>query len=172
MNMVYLICENKKIDVIDYYKTKKLCYMDMKLCDKDFQPFLDLYCDHVYGKGIFSMQIGEEKFEGWFGKLLYDKDFNVRLCIGVYNHDEIERDEYGYVYNIKDSLWEVENTLSVLCNILQEEGILDGSQSAYLRNQLNCPKRALDFECLVKNLDKYLIEKHETINELRARGKQ
>lgn len=84
--MEKLICEENEIFVENYLEQKRLYVLDLKFQSKEeFERFFSIYEKYGFLKGIFRFKIGEKHFDGWFGQMLYDENYNVRVYIGIYD---------------------------------------------------------------------------------------
>lgn len=122
--MTKLICESYETLVQDFLVGKRLCSIDLKFQAKEeFEEFLSIYEDHCFGKGDFSFKIGECCFNGWFGALLYDKAYNVRVhvCVSDEHSPMPGRDK---TYSVEKSLVGIANAIRDLCAALKESGVL------------------------------------------------
>ena len=167
--MEKLICEDIEIEVKDYIKDKKMYTFDIKFNSKDeFDNFLTYYEKYEYGKGIFHFVIGENNFDGWFGSMLYDHNYNVRLYVAVYdNRYREESVKYGLIYNHSVSTISIGNAIRELCEILKKNNVLNTEDLDMIIEMLNTPKTLTEFRCLVYDLPTHLKENRETIEDLR-----
>lgn len=168
--MARLICGNYETPVQDFLMEKRICNIDLKFqTDAEFEKFLSVYEDHRFGKGDFSFKIGEHCFNGWFGALIYDKAYNVRVnaCVSDKYSPTPGRDK---TYSVEKSLVGIANVIRDLCGVLKESSVLSQQQQDKIASELNTPETVREFEPLVDDLPQYLKDNRETMEELKRRG--
>lgn len=167
--MEKIICEGNEIFVENYLEQKRLYALDLKFKSKEeFERFLSIYEKHNFSKGIFRFEIAERHFDGWFGQMLYDENYNVRTYVGIYSENEtLDRDDGGKKYSIGKSVLGIGNALRELCNILEENSVLNIEQKNRILHMLNTPETITEFQSLVEDLPLYLKSTHSTIDDIK-----
>lgn len=168
--MERLICEGDEIEIVDYLEEKGMYTIDMKFNAKDdFDKFLSMYDEHRFGRGIFRFKIGEKIFDGWFGTLKYDKKFNVRIYVAIYNGEEKKKDSREReLYNAEKSIIGIGNAMRELCKALNKNDVLSEEESNHIIETMKTPETLVEFSSMVDDLPLYLKERNETIVEMRG----
>lgn len=167
--MEKMICEGNEIEIENYLENKKVYTLDIKFENKEeFERFLTIFENHGFQNGIFNFEIGEKYFKGWFGEMLYDKNYNVRVYVGIYDESEkLPRDNNGRAYGIGGCLLRMANAIRELCDILEENNILNNEQKDKIIETMNVPKTTTELRYLVYDLPKFLKESYTTIEDLK-----
>lgn len=169
--MEKLVCEGNEILIKDYLEEANVYTIDTKFQSKEgFEKFAVLYEEYGFEKGIFRFEIGEKRFRGWFGQMLYDENYNVRVYVGIYDENErLDRNEGGNRYNIGKSVIGIGNAIRELCGMLVDNGSLNLEQKANILHMMSTPETKTEFFCLVDDLHLYLKSKHMTIEDIKNR---
>lgn len=169
--MEKLICEGNGILINNYLKKNNLYIIDAKFQSKEeFDNFMDLYEKHEFERGIFRFEIGGKCFEGWFGRMMYDLNYNVRFYVGIYNENEkLDRNDGGNAYSIGRSILGLGKAVRALCSILYEKDILSQEQRAKILEMMDTPETMMELRDLMEDLPLYLKSNHATIEDIRNR---
>lgn len=168
--MKTLKCNGKEILIKDFFLDKRICTIDAKFNSKEqFEDFASIYKDHGFEKGIFRFEIDDIFFNGWFGRMLYDKNYNVRVYVGIYiENDDMPERQDGRVYSVERSLIGIGNAIRDLCKILKSNDILDEEASNIIIDMMNTPETMEEFSSLIYDVPSYLKERNATMDELRG----
>ena len=168
--MKTLKCNGKEILIEDFFLDKRICTIDAKFnLKEEFENFASIYREHSFGKGIFQFEIDDNFFNGWFGQMLYDKNYNVRVCVGIYiENEDMQKRQDGRVYSVERSLIGIGNAIRDLCKILKSNDIFDEEVSNRIIDMMNTPETMEEFSSLVYDLPLYLKERNDTMDELRG----
>lgn len=97
---------------------------------------------------------------------MYDKKYNVRVIIGIY--DGIDELESGCkVYNVPSSLIGIGNAIRKICDVLERNNIFTEKEKTDILKTLNTPDTTLEFQHLVEDLPLYLKESKQTIEDIK-----
>lgn len=168
--MKTLKCNGKEILIEDFFLDKNLCTIDIKFSTKEaFKDFVKVYSEHISGKGVFHFEIGDNSFDGWFGQMLYDKKYNVRVYIGIYDEIvDMKTVKDGKTYSVEKSLIGISNSIRELCRALSNSDILDEEASNKIIEMMKTPETLVEFSSMVDDLPLYLKERNETIVGMRG----
>lgn len=120
--MEKLICEENEILIENYLEERNMYTIDAQFQNKEeFEKFITIYDKYGFEKGIFRFEIGGKHFDGWFGRMMYDTNYNVRIYVGVHDENErYDRDDGGKAYSVGGSVLGLSKAMRKLCDILSE----------------------------------------------------
>lgn len=169
--MEKLIVEGNEILIENYLEERNIYTVDAKFQNKEeFERFVAIYERYGFEKGIFRFEIGEKHFDGWFGRMMYDSNYNVRIYVGVHDENERhDRDDGGKAYSVGGSVIGLGKAMRELCDILSEKCILNQEQKGEILGMMNTPETMIELMDLVEDLPLYLKLNHETIEDLKKR---
>lgn len=169
--MEKLICEGNEILIEDYFEERKMYTIDAKFQSaEEFEKFVVIYEKYGFEKGIFRFEIGGKCFDGWFGKMMYDLNYNARFYVGVYDENEkLDRNDRGKAYSIGRSVLGLGKAIRELCNILYEKEILSKDQKDKISEMMNTPGTMMELRDLFEDLPLYLKSNHATIEDIKSR---
>lgn len=169
--MEKLICEGNEISINNYLPKNNLYIVDAKFQSKEeFDDFMAIYEKYEFEKGIFRYEIGGKCFDGWFGRMMYDLNYNVRFYVGVYNENEkLDKNDGGNVYSTGRSIIGLGKAVRELCGILYEKEILSQEQKDKISEMMNTTETMIELRDLVEDLPLFLKSNHATIEDIRNR---
>ena len=165
--MAILLCDGKEFSVKKFVKESRMYTLDMSFeSKKEFEEFSKLYERYEFSEGVFDFEIEGEIFKGWFGNMLYDKKYNVRVIIGIY--DGIDELESGCkVYNVQSSLIGIGNAIRKICDVLEKNNNINNEQKNDILKTMNTPETDIEFQHLVEDLPLYLETSKQTIEDIK-----
>ena len=160
---------NYKVEILDYVVKKNYIPIDIKFPSKEkLDEFICFYDKNDINNGVIEYSINGENFSGWFGRMIYDKELNMRIYMAIYDGEEIEK-SVGSISmgNMAKAINANKEALRELLKILNENGILN--EKDYSRIIIDLPEedyRKTIFR-KVDNLNDYLIKSGETLDEMK-----
>lgn len=165
--MTTLLCCGENFLVEKFVKESRMFLLDIKInSEEEFKKFFKIYEKASFDKGIFDFIIGEDSFKGWFGDMLYDKNYNIRAIVGIYDGVDDLRGSYK-VYNTLDSIIGLGNAIRKICDVLERNNIFTEKEKTDILKTLNTPDTTLEFQHLVEDLPLYLKESKQTIEDIK-----
>lgn len=168
--MKKLLCAGNEIFIEDFLEGRNEYTIDAKFQNKEeFEKFINLYEKYGFEKGIFRFEIGGKGFSGWFGQMMYDRNYNVRVYVGVYDENErYDRNVGGKAHSVGKSVLGIGKAMRELCDILNEKGILNQEQKDKILGMMNTPETMTELRDLMEDLPLYLKSSHATIEILKS----
>lgn len=151
---------------------RNIIYLDIiMVSEKDMKDFIEFYRKHSYGNGIFSFAVDGKEYSGWCGMIRYDNRNNIRLCLAIADDDDEEASAGQNIFasNIIKVLNTHKRAIENVTNLLMDKKVISESEKHSLLNELwegEYDQRMFE---MVDDLQKYLKDGKETMEDLRKK---
>ncbi|KJJ66858.1 hypothetical protein [Clostridium sp. FS41] len=169
--MHYIKFDSFGIEVTDYLLDDNWLVIDASLATKEeFDKFKDFHLQHhLTNENLLNFTLDDTSYCGSLGAYTYDIEYNIRLYVSTIPFKESLSEESVFSFNLQKVLENHEQRLTAITKILKRNNLLSEDEALDLLPYLPIDHFIFAMHRQVPNLNKYLLDTHSTLEELRKK---
>lgn len=169
--MHYLKFDSFSIEVTDYLLDGNWLVIDASLATKEeFDKFKAFHLQHhLTDEYLLNFTLDNTSYCGSLGAYTYDIEYNIRLYVSTTPFRESLSEESVFIFNLQKVLENHEQRLTAITNILKRNNLITEDETLDLKPYLPIDRFIFAMHRQVPNLNKYLLDTHSTLEELRKK---
>ncbi|EIY0475757.1 hypothetical protein MMB88_002914, partial [Listeria innocua] len=161
------------LNASNYHILNDLICVESTLNNSELKLFIELYKSHLTDEESFDFMFDNKKYYGRFGRFVFDSKGKIQLFLTIkpfvidentYTYSSVTRNEVEY-YNTSKVLVDLEKRFNYLINLLKKKELINEDETDIFSGYLTSYEEGIKIKIEVADLDEYLKETHETIED-------